>query len=100
MLEHTAEAKRFYNSARWKRCRSSYIQSVFGLCERCSEPGDIVHHKIYIGSENIDDATVTLSHDNLEYLCQTCHNKEHFTKYSPLRIGFAFDDDGNLMEIN
>jgi 5-methylcytosine-specific restriction endonuclease McrA len=99
MLKHTASAKRFYNSAAWKKCRASYIQSVFGLCERCGEPGHIVHHKVYIDWENINNPYVTLNHDNLEYLCQTCHNKEHFERYSPVREGFGFDSEGNLIKV-
>lgn len=99
MLEHTAEAKRFYKSKAWKKCRASYIQSVYGLCERCGEPGKIVHHKKYIDSSNVNDPMITLNHDNLELLCQDCHNKEHFEKNSALRDGFRFDEEGNLITV-
>lgn len=99
MLEHTAEAKRFYNSTVWRKCRKSYFQSKHGLCERCQSPGKIVHHKTYIGSHNINDPTVTLNHSNLELLCQDCHNREHFEKYSPLGEGLGFDENGNLIEL-
>ena len=76
-------AKPFYKSAAWLRCRDSYIRSVGGLCERCYakgliRAGVIVHHKCYISPENINDPTVTLNYDNLELLCQECHNNEHF----------------------
>nr|WP_082029087.1 HNH endonuclease [Jeotgalibacillus malaysiensis] len=98
MLEHTPEAKRFYNSAAWKRCRKSYISKVFGLCERCGKPGLIVHHKVYIDSKNINNPEVTLNHNNLEYLCIDCHNTEHHRKYSATREGFAFDETGNLIK--
>ena len=70
-------AKAFYNSAAWIKCKNSYIKSVHGLCERCGEPGYIVHHKKYITPKNINDPSITLNHDNLEYLCQKCHNEEH-----------------------
>lgn len=99
MLEHSAEAKRFYNSARWKRCRESYISKVHGLCERCESTGCIVHHKIYIDSININDPEITLNHENLEYLCIVCHNREHFGKNDPLREGFGFDSEGNLITL-
>lgn len=98
MLAHTTEAKRFYKSRTWQRCRNAYFESKFGLCERCSEPGKIVHHKKYINTANINDPFVTLNHDNLELLCQDCHNKEHFEKYSPVREGLGFDSEGNLIE--
>lgn len=99
MLKHTIEAKRLYKSAAWRRCRESYISKVHGLCERCEEPGKIVHHKTHIDSENVHDPEVTLNHSNLEYLCQTCHNREHHEKYSPVRYGMAFDNDGNLINL-
>ena len=76
-------ARAFYKSTEWKKCRAGYVKSVGGLCERCLKRGDfipgvIVHHKCYLTPENILDPTVTLNYDNLELLCQDCHNKEHF----------------------
>ena len=35
-----------------------------------------MHHKIYLTPQNINDPAVTLAEDNLELLCQDCHNKE------------------------
>jgi len=75
-------AKRLYSSKTWKRCRARYAASVGGLCERCRAkglitPGEIVHHKVYISPENVDDPTVTLNFDNLELLCRECHAQEH-----------------------
>lgn len=98
MLKHTAEAKRFYHSRAWKKCRASYIASVFGLCERCKQPGDIVHHKVYISIDNINDPEITLNHDNLEYLCRACHNREHFEKYGVTREDVMFDSNGDLIQ--
>ena len=76
-------AKRFYKSKAWRECRAGYISSVNGLCERCLErgrytPGYIVHHIIYLTPDNINDPDITLNHNNLEYLCHECHNREHF----------------------
>ena len=76
-------ARAFYKSTAWQRCRDSYIKSVGGLCERCLAdglivPGYIVHHKCYLTPDNIKDPSITLNFDNLEYLCNDCHNKEHF----------------------
>jgi 5-methylcytosine-specific restriction enzyme A len=91
-------AKRFYNSKAWKECRAGYINHVHGLCERCSSPGKIVHHKEYITPENINDPLITLNWSNLEYVCQDCHNREHMELYSPVREGLFFDSDGNLIQ--
>ena len=83
-MYNTKSFKGFYKSAAWKRCRASYIKKCGGLCERCLaqgliKPGYIVHHKIHLTEDNINDPTITLSHGNLEYLCMDCHNAEHFT---------------------
>jgi len=90
-------AKSFYNSKAWKECREAYKRSVYGLCERCGQPGDEVHHKIYLTPENINDPYITLSFENLELLCSSCHSIEHNEKYSPLREGFRFDENGDLI---
>lgn len=92
-------AKRFYKSRSWTKCRDAYFSMKHGLCERCSEPGKIVHHKIYITPENIQNPDVTLSFNNLELLCATCHQHEHHEKYSPVGRGVRFDESGNLVEV-
>lgn len=92
-------AKKFYLSKEWKKCRDAYFKYRFGLCERCGENGDIVHHKCYITPQNINDPEVTLNWSNLEVLCQKCHNREHFEKYSWTREGLIFDENGDLVEV-
>lgn len=95
-------AKSFYASRAWDRCRTGYIQSVGGLCERCLKrdryvPGKIVHHIEYLTPLNIDDPNVTLSWDNLEYLCQDCHNREHHGEQMAVRDDVYFGEDGELL---
>ena len=92
-------SRAFYNSKQWRDCRASYIKKVHGICERCGEPGLILHHKIELTAENINDAFISLSHDNLEYLCIDCHNKEHFTSGDMIRDGLYFDEEGQLVEV-
>lgn len=96
-------AKKFYSSKEWKMCRKSYIKAVHGLCERCMEPGYIVHHKIHLNYNNINDPDVSLNHKYLEYLCLECHNKHHkFNKKrsEPVtRDGLKFNEHGELVEI-
>ena len=74
-------AKGFYNSAAWKKCRRAYIDSRImvdgGMCERCGERvGYIVHHKELLTPTNITDPNITLSFDNLQYVCKPCHDEE------------------------
>ena len=98
-------AKSFYNSKEWIRCRASYIASVDGLCETCLKkqkltPGKIVHHKVYITPDNINDPTVTLNHANLRLDCVDCHNDEHNpSDYEVTTKGLAFDINGDLISI-
>ena len=91
-------AKAFYKSAAWQKCRAAYIQSVFGLCERCQRPGWIVHHKIKLTPGNIGDPNVTLAWENLQYLCQDCHNREHGG--GSTADGLMFDERGDLVEVS
>lgn len=98
-------AKAFYNSKQWLDCRASYISSVHGLCEHCLEagkitPGYIVDHIIEITPSNIDNPEVTLSHDNLQFLCLACHNTKTFgTDTEVVASGLMFDIEGNLVEV-
>ena len=79
MREFAAE---FYSSPAWKACRRAYAKSVGGLCEACLErgvytPGEIVHHKIHLSPDNIDDPEITLSWSNLQLVCRDCHGRIH-----------------------
>ena len=91
-------ARTFYKSVAWRNCRDSYFTHRHGLCERCSSPGKIVHHKKYITPENINDPDITLSFNNLELLCQDCHNREHHEKNSVTVFGLFFDENGDLVQ--
>lgn len=91
----------FYKHSAWIKTRRKYLK-MHPYCERCLEygiikPADIVHHKHYIDEQNINDANVTLNLDNLEALCQDCHNKEHHAN-SEVRDELMFDTDGNLIK--
>ena len=90
-----AWAVRFYNSDDWENTREPFLQSKDYICERCGEPAKIAHHKIWLTEENINDAYITLCWDNLEALCQDCHNKEHHKKTKKMR--YRFDKDGNIL---
>jgi 5-methylcytosine-specific restriction endonuclease McrA len=89
-------AKSFYLSQSWRSCRESYYKKQNGICERCGSAGDIVHHKIYISPENINNPKITLSFSNLELLCKECHNKEHLKK-SKSNLRYSIDESGNVL---
>ena len=92
-------AKSFYKSDKWLQCKKSFIAERRaidgGLCQPCRKRyGYIVHHRQHITPENITDPMVTLSHTNLEYLCQECHNKEHF---GDAGLRYMIGEDGQPM---
>lgn len=75
-------AKKLYKSKAWQSCRNGYLKSKGGLCENCLKkglivPAEIVHHKVHLSEENIDDESITLNYENLEALCRQCHGLEH-----------------------
>lgn len=93
-----AWARAFYKSKAWRDCRDAYFASQHGLCERCGAGGKIVHHKIYLTPANINDPAVTLNFENLELLCQECHNLEHHER-APVADGLRFDETGELVVV-
>ena len=94
-------ARAFYKSKEWKNCKESFLKSKHYLCERCGEPADIVHHKIYLTPENINDPKISLSFDNLEAICLRCHNAEHeVNKYlNKSKKRFKYDEYGRISPI-
>lgn len=90
-------SKSFYNSTAWKHTRDAYIASKFGICERCGRPNcKQVHHKVWLTPYNINNPDITLNFDNLELLCDTCHQREHNEKYSAIVWGLEFDSNGDI----
>ena len=90
-------AERFYKSQGWQQCRDGYLRSVGGLCENCMKsgiytPAVIVHHKIHINQQNINDPTVTYNWNNLQALCRDCHAATHTKKTKR----FSVDARGNV----
>jgi 5-methylcytosine-specific restriction endonuclease McrA len=90
-------AEKFYKSKAWRNCRDAYFISQHGICERCNGAGKIVHHKVYLNPENINDPDIALNHEKLELLCQDCHNKEHHGSGDVVREDVMFDEHGNLV---
>lgn len=87
------QGQKVYNSRKWRRVRKAYLESQNYLCERCGQPARIVHHKKYLTAENASDNEIAYDFDNLEALCQNCHNTEHehFEK-----VGAVFTKKGDV----
>jgi 5-methylcytosine-specific restriction endonuclease McrA len=56
-------------------------------------PAEIVHHKVHLTPENINDPSVSLAWENLEALCRECHAEEHTGH--PKR--FKVDENGRII---
>ncbi|MBR4451566.1 MAG: HNH endonuclease [Clostridia bacterium] len=87
-------AKDFYNSKKWEDCRKAFIAERIatdgGLCQVCHDKtGYIIHHRQKLTPENINDPMITLSFDNLEYVCHDCHNAIHFADWQHLDYKFV-----------
>ena len=92
-------AKSFYNSKSWKMAQQAYRAYKKGICERCGKAtGTIVHHKIHLTEQNIDDVNITLNFDNFELLCQDCHNREHHSTHRATVEGLKFNSKGELIK--
>lgn len=88
----------FYKSSRWIKCRDSYMAQQHYICERCGDVASICHHKVHLNADNYQNPHVSLNHDVLEALCQTCHNQEHFGSPA-ISEALAFDEQGNIIKL-
>ena len=98
----------FYHSPAWVHNRNAYLQKTLdtpygiippGMCERCFERGEltpakVVHHKVHLTPENINDPRIALGFDNFQRLCQDCHATVHSGR---AETRARFDADGNLV---
>lgn len=91
-------AARLYKSLAWQQTREAYAKSVGGLCEICLSKGlynagEIVHHKVHITPENINDPNITLNWENLELVCRECHASLHDRR----KRRYSLDDMGRVI---
>lgn len=93
-----AFAAKFYDSKQWKHTQEAVMKAYNYTCQRCGRPAKIVHHRVWINEQNINDPNITLDWSNLEPLCQDCHNREH-RGGRETRQGLAFDATGRLVKV-
>ena len=101
-------AEAFYHSKPWKKCRASFISKRKaidgGLCQDCHKrPGFIVHHKIELTPDNINNPDISLNHSNLKYVCKLCHetveSHSYRRKHVQDEIRYTFDAQGNPVPV-
>lgn len=90
-------SKAFYNSNSWRKLRRYICESRNWTCEECGGYGDQVHHIIEINPDNINNPEITLNENNLQLLCEECHNSKRRTD-SVVNDGLMFDYFGNLVK--
>ena len=88
----------FYGSMAWKNLREYVLSERGGLCERCRKAGkyraaEVVHHRIPLGPDNVNDPDIALNPKNLECLCRDCHAAVHSSRRH------MFDEYGNVVII-
>lgn len=99
----------FYNSTAWRNTSRGYAAWRCHICEMCGnknvDPNArpyyrqfIVHHRIPLTAENVNDPEISLNWENLELLCRHCHNLTHYSP-QPFREGLEFDENGQPREI-
>lgn len=49
-------------------------------------PGEIVHHKVHLTPENINNPEVALSFRNLQLVCRQCHAEIHGKKKKRYKV--------------
>lgn len=101
-------AEEFYKSKQWRKSRAAFISKRKaidgGLCQDCHEAmGYIVHHKIELTPENINNPDIALGHANLKYVCKLCHeiveSHSYRQKHIQDEIQYTFDAEGNPVPI-
>lgn len=87
----------FYRSRAWRKLSKTFLLSKNYICERCGQPAEIAHHRRYLTARNVLNTDISLNPENLEALCQNCHNAEHFGHGGATAAGLEFDGNGNLI---
>lgn len=95
-MAKTETLQRFYNSLTWQKAREYKIASAGYLCEVCGGLGEIVHHKILLSEANMHDPKISISNDNLQLVCRSCHKRIHDELDGKGRQ-YQFDKDGNII---
>jgi 5-methylcytosine-specific restriction enzyme A len=71
-------AKKFYNSAAWRKCRELVLLRDNYFCQECLREGQVISADMVHHIKSFEDyPELALDIDNLVSLCYPCHNKEH-----------------------
>lgn len=77
------EARAFYKSAAWQKVRIIILQRDNYLCQECLKNNKLtVANTVHHIEPLLDNWDKGLDEENLEAICESCHNKEHPEKGS------------------
>ena len=68
--------KEVYNTRRWRKVRELALKRDSGLCQMCLKGGRITKADVVDHIVEIKDGGAAYDLDNLQSLCQSCHNKK------------------------
>ena len=85
----------FYKSRAWRRLSAAYMDSQAYICERCGAPATICHHRQWLDGANVNEPEIALNPNNLEALCDACHNAEHGLRHDVA----IFDGSGDVKAV-
>jgi 5-methylcytosine-specific restriction endonuclease McrA len=99
--QNRPEQEAFYKSWKWRKVREAYFNHAKGLCEVCLskgliKQGEIVHHKIEMDSEKIQNERLAYGFDNLQLVCRDCHAELH-PQTNKSKKRYYIDDDGKVV---
>ena len=95
-MRHFDNLPQFYGSKDWEDCKAQVLYSRIKkdgsvICEHCGQPivksfnskennnkgAMVFHHKIYLNTLNVNDASISINPDNISILHWSCHNEVH-----------------------
>lgn len=103
------ELKKFYDRAAWRVARENALMRDRYLCVLCKKqgdikPADVVHHKIHLSLDNMDNPKIAYNLDNLISLCSEHHVEVHRGEHGKGRMNleehpynYTFDANGMLV---
>ena len=95
-MRHFDNLPQFYGSKEWADCKAQVLHERVKtdgsiICEHCGQPiikgfnpqannnkgAMVFHHKIYLNSLNVNDASISINPNNIAILHWSCHNEIH-----------------------
>jgi 5-methylcytosine-specific restriction endonuclease McrA len=102
MAASSEKREAFYHSPEWRKCQAAFKREKHFTCEMCGKAGWLVHHKVPLDDENVDNPNIALGFDNLMLLCPSCHDAIHHRLKGHGRPNVQhhkvkFDKNGNVV---